>query len=224
MREVLDAHKKAIDGSRALADLKLEKGKYFLVSAHREENIDNERNFMSLMSALNTVAETYQMPVIYSTHPRSKNIIEKRGFKFHPLIKSVLPFGFFDYVRLQKDSFCVLSDSGTLSEESGILGFPAVQIRTSTERPEAIDKGSVIIGGITERDILQAINLAAALNRQPILPAPDYADDNVSIKIVKLIQSYAKIVNKTVWDKERKGACCCLRRRAVYFYRQHTAT
>lgn len=203
MHEVLSVHKQSIENSKILGELKLEKGKYFLVSAHREENIDNEENFLSLMNALNEVAQKYKMPIIYSTHPRSKNIIEKRGFKFDPLIQNIKPLGFFDYNKLQKESFCVLSDSGTLSEESAMLGFNGVLLRTSTERPEVLDKGTIIIGGITKKDVLQAIELAAAMSRnseKTVMP-PDYNDTNVSVKVAKIIQSYTSIVNKTVWIK-----------------------
>lgn len=203
MKEVLDVHKQAIENSKVLDELGLEPNKYILVSAHREENIDNEKNFMSLMESINYVAETYNMPIVFSTHPRTRKFIEKRGFKFHPLVRNLKPFGFFDYNKLQKNSFCVLSDSGTLSEESAMCSFPGVLIRTSTERPEVLDKGSVVIGGITKQDICQAIDMAVAmkLNNETVKVADDYADDNVSIKVVKLIQSYAKIVNITTWRK-----------------------
>jgi len=204
MTEVLHKNMDKIQQSKVLGELGLESGKYILVSAHREENIDNEKNFFSLMNALNSIAETYKLPIIYSTHPRSWKKIEERGFKFHPLIRQLKPFGFFDYNKLQLNAFCVLSDSGTLSEESAILGFPAVLIRTSTERPEVLDKGTVVIGGITEKDVLQAVALARAMwesNEKTVL-APDYADDNVSVKVVKIIQSYTKIVDKVVWARE----------------------
>jgi UDP-N-acetylglucosamine 2-epimerase len=205
MSEVLDTYKNRIDSSKVLSELNIEKDKYILVSAHREENIDNLDNFLSLMNALNSVAEKYKMPIIYSTHPRSMDRITKRGFELHPLIQSLKPFGFFDYNNLQKNSFCVLSDSGTLSEESAILGFNGILIRTSTERPEAVDKGSVIIGGITKKSIEQAIELSRELKNnqddQILLPA-DYTDKNVSTKIVKIIQSYTPIVNHVVWDKK----------------------
>ncbi len=201
MQEVLQKHMTEIEKSDVLDTLGLEKGKYILVSAHREENIDIEENFMSLMNALNDVAETYGMPVIYSTHPRSRKWIEKRGFVFHPLVRSLEPFGFFDYNKLQKNAYCVLSDSGTLSEESAMLDFPAVLIRTSTERPEALDAGSVIIGGITAESVEQALEMSAAMreNGEPMGMAPDYKAENVSIKVVKLIQSYTDIVKRTVW-------------------------
>ena len=201
MTEVLHRHMEEIQGSSVLEQLGLEAGKYILVSAHREENIDLEENFMSLMNALNDVADTYGMPVIYSTHPRSRKWIEKRHFVFHPLVRSLEPFGFFDYNKLQMNAYCVLSDSGTLSEESAILDFPGVLIRTSTERPEALDAGSVIIGGITTESIEQALEMAAAMreNGEPMSRSRDYADENVSIKVVKIIQSYTDIVKRTVW-------------------------
>ena len=204
MTEVLHKHMDEINKSTVLKKLGLKKGKYILVSAHREENIDIEENFMSLMNAINEIAEKYQMPVIYSTHPRSRKFIEKRKFKFHPLVQSLEPFGFFDYNKLQMNSYCVLSDSGTLSEESAILKFPGILIRTSTERPEALDAGSVIIGGITTETISQAIELATSMvdNKEPMGMSRDYQDENVSIKVVKLIQSYTDIVNRTVWLKK----------------------
>ncbi|MCZ8497461.1 non-hydrolyzing UDP-N-acetylglucosamine 2-epimerase [Priestia megaterium] len=203
MTEVIGKSIKKIKESKILDQLSLEPQKYIVVSAHREENIDNEKNFKSLMNTLNNIAEIYQVPLIYSTHPRSWNKIEERGFKFHPLIKQLKPFGYFDYNKLQLDSFCVLSDSGTLSEESAILGFPGVLIRTSTERPEVLDKGTVIVGGITEREIIQSVNLIRAIwgNKEPLILAPDYIDENTSLKVVKIIQSYTPIINKVVWNK-----------------------
>lgn len=203
MAEVLDKHMNEIDSSNVLEELKLEKDGYMLVSAHREENIDNEDNFNSLMTALNNIAENYKMPIIYSTHPRSLDRITKRGFQLHPLIQTLKPFGFFDYNKLQRNAFCVLSDSGTLSEESALLNFSGVLIRTSTERPEVIDKGTVIVGGIKTNDIEQAIEMSRAMkqNQEPTVLAPDYTDKNVSIKVVKIIQSYTKIINQFVWRK-----------------------
>ena len=203
MTEVLEKYRPKIEKSNILSELSLEKNKYILVSAHREENIDNEENFLSLMNGINEIAEEYKMPVIYSTHPRSKNIIEKRGFLFHPLVKSLKPFGFLDYNKLQINSYCVLSDSGTLSEESALLGFAGVLIRTSTERPEVLDKGTVVIGGITGEDVKQAMDLAVSMrdNNEETVLAEDYNDENVSVKVVKIIQSYAKIVNITTWRK-----------------------
>ena len=203
MREVLEAHKEDIAKSDVLNRLGLEKGKYILVSAHREENIDLEDNFLSLMNAINHMAEVYQVPVIYSTHPRSMKFIQKRNFKFHPLVRNLTPFGFFDYNHLQMNALVVLSDSGTLSEESAMLGFCGVLIRTSTERPEVLDKGTVVIGGITEESVEQAAELAIAMQRndEPRAMPMDYEDTNVSVKVVKLIQSYTPIVNETVWLK-----------------------
>ncbi|MRR18547.1 MAG: UDP-N-acetylglucosamine 2-epimerase (non-hydrolyzing), partial [Deltaproteobacteria bacterium] len=203
MREVLRDHMAKIESSDVLDRLGLEKKKYILVSAHREENIDIEENFMSLMNAINAIAEEYQIPVIYSTHPRSMKFIEARKFKFHPLVRNLKPFGFTDYNKLQVNSYCVLSDSGTLSEESAILGFPGILIRTSTERPEVLDKGTVVIGGIRDDDVSQAVRLAVAMyeNHEETVLSSDYADTNVSVKVVKLIQSYTKIVNKATWLK-----------------------
>ncbi|NRD76334.1 UDP-N-acetylglucosamine 2-epimerase (non-hydrolyzing) [Bacillus sp. BRMEA1] len=203
MKEVLLKNMERIQSSTILEELKLEKGKYILVSAHREENIDKEENFFSLMNAINTIAEKYQVPVIYSTHPRSWKKIKERKFSFHPLVRQLQPFGFFDYNHLQLNAFTVLSDSGTLSEESAILGFPAVLIRTSTERPEVLDKGTVVIGGITEKKIVQAVELTRAmwLNEEKTYVANDYQDENVATKVVKIIQSYTEIVNKVVWRK-----------------------
>ncbi|PGY13299.1 non-hydrolyzing UDP-N-acetylglucosamine 2-epimerase [Bacillus cereus] len=203
MAEVLYKNMDKIKNSHVLNELGLEKGKYILVSAHREENIDDEENFFSLMNALNNIAETYKLPIIYSTHPRSWKQIEKRDFKFNKLIKQLKPFGFFDYNKLQLNSFCTLSDSGTLSEESAILGFPGVLIRTSTERPEVLDKGTVVVGGIKENDIVQAVELSRAMweNEEKTKLALDYTDDNVSVKTVKIIQSYTKIINEVVWRK-----------------------
>lgn len=203
MREVLEAAMPQIEQSDVLQRLELERGKYILVSAHREENIDIEQNFLSLMQAINQMAETYQLPVIYSTHPRSLKFIRQRNFTFHPLVRSLPPFGFFDYNRLQMNSLVVLSDSGTLSEESAMLGFCGVLIRTSTERPEVLDKGTVVIGGITQDSVQQAAELAIAMQRagEPRAVPGDYADTNVSAKVVKLIQSYTPIVNQTVWLK-----------------------
>lgn len=203
MKEVLLAHKDKIEASDVLDRLGLEPKKYILLSAHREENIDLEDNFMDLMESVNRIAEKYQMPVIYSTHPRSAKYIEKRGFKFHPLVRNLKPFGFMDYNKLQKNAYCVLSDSGTLSEESSMLSFPAVLIRTSTERPEVLDKGTIVVGGIKSRDVEQAVELSIAMyeNGELTVEAEDYADENVSVKVVKLIQSYTHIVNKTVWCK-----------------------
>lgn len=203
MKEVLRDHEKEIENSTILNELGLKPNKYFLVSAHREENIDNEENFMSLMNSINSIAEKYKMPVIYSTHPRSQKFIDKRNFKFHPLVKNLKPFGFMDYNKLQKNAYCVLSDSGTLSEESAMLDFAGVLIRTSTERPEVLDKGNIVIGGIKEKTIEQGIDLAVSMrdnDEESSMPL-DYIDTNVSTKVCKVVQSYYDIVNKTTWDK-----------------------
>ncbi len=203
MREVLSGAMESIQASDVLMRMGLTAGQYILVSAHREENIDLEENFLSLMQAINHMAETYGVPVIYSTHPRAMKFITQRGFRFHPLVQNVKPLGFFDYNQLQMNSLVVLSDSGTLSEESAMLGFCGVLIRTSTERPEVLDKGTVVVGGITARSIAQAAALAIAMQAagEPRAMPADYADTNVSVKVIKLIQSYTPIVNQTVWLK-----------------------
>jgi UDP-N-acetylglucosamine 2-epimerase (non-hydrolysing) len=204
MPEVLNNCSDSIKGSNVLIELKLEKNKYILVSAHREENIDIEENFMDLVNSLNSVAEEFKIPIIYSTHPRSWKRIEEKKIKFNPLVKKIKPFGFIDYNKLQQNAFCVLSDSGTLSEESAILNFPAVLIRTSTERPEVLDKGSIIIGGIKSGEVIQAVYSAVemfrAMDNRNILPV-NYQDTNVSMKVVKIIQSYTKIVNRNIWNR-----------------------
>lgn len=201
--EVFARYMPKIDESYVLERLGLEKGKFILVSAHREENIDNDENFKSLTDALNAIAETYNMPVIYSTHPRSWKRIQDKGIKFHENIKKLKPFGFYDYNKLQKESFCVLSDSGSLAEESNIMGFPAVSIRTSTERPEAVDKGSVILGGITFDSITQAIEVITKEKEldEELVKVHDYTDINVSTKVINIIQGYTSVINKFIWRK-----------------------
>jgi len=203
MAEVLAANLAKIKASNILTTLGLEEGKYILLSAHREENIDIEDNFLALMNAVNAMAEIYGMPVIYSTHPRSAKFIEQRQFKFHPNVRSLQPFGFSDYNHLQIHAFCVVSDSGTIPEEASYFKFPAVSVRTSTERPEAMDKGNFIIGSISTEQVLQAVDLAVAMhaNGDFGITTPDYADENVSTKVVKIIQSYTGIVNRMVWRK-----------------------
>jgi UDP-N-acetylglucosamine 2-epimerase (non-hydrolysing) len=204
MPEILNNCSDSIKSSNVLTELKLKKNKYILVSAHREENIDIEENFMDLVNSLNSVAEEFKIPIIYSTHPRSWKRIEEKKIKFNPLVKKIKPFGFIDYNKLQQNAFCVLSDSGTLSEESVILNFPAVLIRTSTERPEVLDKGSIIIGGIKSSEVIQAVYSAVemfrAMDNRNILPV-NYQDTNVSMKVVKIIQSYTKIVNRNIWNR-----------------------
>lgn len=202
--EVFAKYMNKIDESDILERLGLEKEKFILVSAHREENIDNDENFKSLTDALNAIAEKYDIPVIYSTHPRSWKRIEDKRIKFHKNIQQLKPFGFYDYNKLQKEAFCVLSDSGSLAEESNIIGFPAVSIRTSTERPEAIDKGSVILGGITFDSITQAIEVITKQkkNGSELVKVNDYIDINVSNKVVNIIQGYTDVINRFIWRKE----------------------
>lgn len=203
MTEVLTANLDRINGSSVLTDLGLEPGKYILLSAHREENIDIEKNFYSLMNAVNAMAEKYDMPVLYSCHPRSRKYIESRQFEFDKRVIQHQPLGFFDYNKLQQSAFCVVSDSGTLPEESSYFKFPAVSIRTSTERPEAMEKGVFVIGSISAYHVLQAVDLAVALHDagNEGLTVPAYSDENVSVKVVKIIQSYVGIINKMVWRK-----------------------
>lgn len=203
MAEILSKYESDIEKSSVLKELKLEKGKYILLSAHREENIDIESNFYELMNALNIMADVYRMPVIYSMHPRSKKIIEMRDFKFNENIIILQPFGFFDYIALQKNALCVVSDSGTIAEEASFYKFPAVSIRTSTERPEAIENGNLIIGNINSENLLQSVAMAVKTNELNELGSKviDYCDKNVSLKVVKIIQSYTSIVNKMVWRK-----------------------
>ncbi|MBU3111448.1 non-hydrolyzing UDP-N-acetylglucosamine 2-epimerase [Clostridium lacusfryxellense] len=201
--EVFHRYIDKINESKVLQTLGLEKGKYILVSAHREENIDNEENFKSITDALNVIAETYDMPVIYSTHPRSWKRIEEKNIKFHKNIKQLKPFGFYDYNKLQKDSFCVLSDSGSLAEETNIMEFAGVSIRTSTERPEAVDKGSFILGGITVGSITQAIDIITKQKSlgEKTVKAFDYTDVNVAVKVVNIIQGYTSVINRFIWRK-----------------------
>ena len=209
MAEVLHENLSDIEASDVHARLGLEKGKYILLSAHREENIDTEKNFISLFTAINKMAEKYDMPILYSCHPRSRNRLEASGFQLDPRVIRQEPLGFHDYNCLQMNAFAVVSDSGTLPEESSFFTsigrpFPAVCIRTSTERPEALDKGCFVLAGINEHDLLQAVDVAVEMNKEGDhgLPVPNYVDENVSTKIVKLIQSYTGVVNKMVWRKE----------------------
>lgn len=203
MAEVLGKHLERINSSRILEELGLETGKYILLSAHREENIDNEKNFLSLMNAVNEMAKNYDMPVLYSCHPRSEKYIKERDFQFDRRVIRHKPLGFFDYNKLQRNAFCVVSDSGTIPEEAAYFQFPAVSARTSTERPEAMEKGVFVIGSISSEQVLQAVDLAVNMHRNgdngAVVPA--YADGNVSGRVVKLIQSYAGIVDRMVWGK-----------------------
>lgn len=203
MAEVLNASREQIEASDVLDRLGLKKDGYILLSAHREENIDNEQNFFSLMNAVNAMAEKYDMPVLYSCHPRSKKFIEARGFQFDRRVIQNQPLGFFDYNKLQQNAFCVVSDSGTVPEEGAYFRFPAVSVRTSTERPEAMDKGVFTIGSITAEQVLQAVDLAVEMHRNgdDAADVPAYVEDNVSTKVVKIIQSYTGIINRMVWRK-----------------------
>ena len=204
MREVLDQNRQGIEGSGVLETHGLQRQEYIVLSAHREENIDHEGTFLSLMGAVNAVAEAYGLPILFSTHPRSRKRIQERAFALHPLVHSLPPFGFHDYVRLQRDAFAVLSDSGTLSEESAILRFPAVLLRTSTERPEAVDKGGVVLGGVSADTILPAVAMVTDPQARGFSfpDVSDYADACVSQKVVRVIQGYTALVNRRVWRKE----------------------
>lgn len=203
MAEVLKVNKESIAKSEVLNELGLEPRKYILLSSHREENIDIESNFFSLMNAVNALAEHYDMPILYSCHPRSEKIIASRGFKFDSRVIQHKPLGFFDYNKLQQNAFCVVSDSGTLPEESANLHFPAVSVRTSTERPEALDSGVFVIGSITSDAVIQAVRMAVDMQNKGYVPSPvqAYIDTNVSDKVVRIIQGYSGIVNKMVWRK-----------------------
>lgn len=208
MAEVLSAHWDRIVGSDVLDRLDLRKGGYLLLSAHREENIDDEGNFKALMEAVNALARRYELPVLYSMHPRSRKRIEERGFSFHPLVRAHKPLSFTDYNNLQMNAFCVVSDSGTLPEEAAYFNakghpFPAVCVRTSTERPEALDKGAFVLGSLTTERVLQAVDMTVAMLSDGVAASvvPDYRDENVSAKVVRIIQSYTSIVDKMVWRK-----------------------
>ena len=208
MAEVLHNNLAEIEASDVHARLGLEKGKYILLSAHREENIDTEKNFVSLFTAINKMAEKYDMPILYSCHPRSRKRLEASGFELDPRVIRQEPLGFHDYNCLQMNAYAVVSDSGTLPEESSFFTsvghpFPAVCIRTSTERPEALDKGCFVLAGIDEHSLLQAVDVAVEMNNNHDdgIPVPNYVDENVSTKVVKLIQSYTGVVNKMVWRK-----------------------
>ena len=204
MTEVIEKNIEKINNSNILQKLDLEEKRYILLSTHREENVDSEEAFANLVESINTVAEKYNMPIIFSTHPRTQKRIEERGIKFNSLVQTLKPFGFFDYCNLQKNSFCVLSDSGTISEESTIMRFPAISIRTSTERPEVIDKGNIILGGIKKDEILSALEITTNLfaeENHDIEPY-DYMDNNVSDKVIKVMQSYTRIVDRVIWGKK----------------------
>lgn len=203
MAEVLEWYGDRIEESRVLEDLSLVPNAYILLSAHREENIDIESNFICLMNSINAMAEYYDMPILYSCHPRSEKYIKTRGFQFNSRVVQHKPLGFFDYNKLQKNAYCVVSDSGTIPEEAAYFKFPAVSVRTSTERPEAMDKGVFIIGGIATEQVLQAVDLAVSMHRNGDdgIDVPAYGDENVSAKVIKIIQSYVGIIDRMVWRK-----------------------
>ena len=203
MAEVLSSSLAQIEKSTIMEELHLKPQRYILLSAHREENIDIESNFFSLMNAINALAEKYDMPILYSCHPRSQKYIAQRHFQFDSRVIQHKPLGFFDYNHLQQNAYCVVSDSGTLPEEGAFFNFPAVSIRTSTERPEAMDKGVFVIGSITSEQVVQAVDLSVKMWRNGDMPSavPSYATENVSTKVVKIIQSYTGIVNRMVWRK-----------------------
>jgi UDP-N-acetylglucosamine 2-epimerase len=203
--EVLNKNIKNIENSDILQKLNLKKNNYIVVSAHREENVDLGDNFLYLTQSLNAVAEKYNMPIVFSTHPRTKKQIEKKNIRFHELVINMPPFGFFDYVYLQQNSFCVLSDSGTISEESAMMNFPAVSIRTSTERPEAIDAGSIVLGGIKKQQVLNAISVCLQTYNVNNLTLPwEYQIKDVSSRVIRTIQSYTSIINNVIWNKNNE--------------------
>lgn len=204
MKEVILAHQEEIAGSKVLMQLGLKEKGYIVLSAHREENIDNEAHFESLMNAVNTMAETYQMPVVYSLHPRSAKFVKERSFQFHPLVTAMPPFNFTDYSALMRHAYCVVSDSGTMPEETAVSRFPAVCIRTSTERPEALDKGCFVIGGITGESLLQSVDMAVKMAEQGDFgeTVSDYDTEHVSSAVIRIIQSYTRIIDDKVWRKQ----------------------
>lgn len=204
MKEVILAHQEEIAGSKVLMQLGLKEKGYIVLSAHREENIDNEAHFESLMNAVNTMAETYQMPVVYSLHPRSAKFVKERSFQFHPLVTAMPPFNFTDYSALMRQAYCVVSDSGTMPEETAVSRFPAVCIRTSTERPEALDKGCFVIGGITGESLLQSVDMAVKMAEQGDFgeTVSDYDAEHVSSAVIRIIQSYTRIIDDKVWRKQ----------------------
>lgn len=204
MTEVLEINKEKIENSDILEKLNLKPNKYILLSTHREENVDKEETFNNLIESINEVAEVYKLPIIFSVHPRTQKKLKERKVKFNSLVQEMKPFGFFDYCNLQKNSFCVLSDSGTLSEESAILEFPGISIRTSTERPEVIDKGNIILAGIKKDEVLSSLEIATEMfktDNKKVKPY-DYLDNNVSDKVIKVIRSYTDIVDRVIWGKK----------------------
>ena len=200
MKEVLNDNKEKIDNSKILEELSLKPNKYFVLSTHREENVDNPKNFASLVESINAVAEKYQMPIIFSVHPRTRKKIEKEHIVFNDLVKFMKPLGFNDYNKLQQNAFCVISDSGTITEESSIMGFPAITIRQAHERPEGMDEGTLIMSGVDKEGILDAIKVVTSENLKPHI-VPDYDVEHVGMKMVRIILSYTDYINRTVWRK-----------------------
>ena len=199
--EIAEEYKEQIDASDVLERFGIEPKKYIVLSTHREENVDLEKNYQNVIESLNRVAEHYQVPVIFSTHPRTRKRLEERGTQLHSLIRIMNPLGYFDYCCLQKSAMCTLSDSGTISEESSIMNFPAVSFRTSTERPEALDNGSIVLGSIIPENVIQSIDMSIGMMSTQAAKCSDYVDTNVSTKVLKLIQSYTPVVNRVVWMK-----------------------
>lgn len=199
MKEVLRDNAEAIQKSQVLKKLKLEPKKYFLLSAHREENIDSEKNFNNLIDSVNAVCGVYKMPIIFSVHPRTQKMIDKKGVKLNKLVQAMKPLGFSDYIKLQQNAYCVISDSGTITEESSLLGFPAITVRQAHERPEGMDEGTLIMTGLDKNTILDAIKVVTSSERTPVVK--DYDVDNVSQKVVRIILSYTGYINRTVWHK-----------------------
>ncbi len=200
MKEVLKENEDKIEASKILEELNLEQNKYFVLSTHREENIDNPKNFNALIDSINSVAKTYKMPIIFSAHPRTRKKIEQEGIVFDEHVKYMKPLGFNDYNKLQQNAFCVISDSGTITEESSIMGFPAITIRQAHERPEGMDEGTLIMSGVDKKDILDAIKVVTSKISKPHI-VNDYDVDHVGIKMVKIIMSYTGYINRTVWRK-----------------------
>jgi UDP-N-acetyl-L-fucosamine synthase len=206
MKEVLKRQAESIDTSDVLSKLQLSKGDYLIVSAHREENIDSPVNFANLVESLNAIAEIYGKRIIVSTHPRTQKLLEANNYSFHKLVELMKPLGFADFIKLQKNAYCVISDSGTITEESSLLHFPAITIRQAHERPEGMDEGTLIMSGLNKRDVLSAINVVVSQNAEngnPMKTVQDYDTDNVSKKVVRIILSYTGYIERTVWKKEK---------------------
>lgn len=200
MKEVFESNKESIDNSDILERLNLQRNNYFVLSAHREENVDNPKNFLSLLNAINDVAETYKMPIIFSAHPRTRKKIEEMNFKFNEYVNYMKPLGFNDYNKLQQNAFCVISDSGTITEETSLMGFPAITIRQAHERPEGMDEGTLIMSGVESKSILDSIKIVTSQNKKMHIVS-DYDVDNLSYKVVRIIMSYTDYINRTVWRK-----------------------